>query len=176
MEKWKTIKQYNKYEISDKGNIRHAESKILLEKDFNNCGYLRVVLKEYSNKTRPLIHRLVAEAFLENPYNKPQVNHIDGDKTNNNIENLEWVTRSENEIHKLKQGLSNISWKGEFKIVYIDGSEEIWDNQREFARRLGTTSINIRNWLNNGPTKFAKTNYNILKMFYCDKSSTTSER
>ena len=69
----------------------------------NYNGYIRVVI---NNKTYTL-HRLVALTFLSNPNNKPQINHIDGNKTNNNITNLEWVTNQENQIHKFKNGLGN---------------------------------------------------------------------
>ena len=69
----------------------------------NENGYIRVYIY---NKTY-MLHRLIAFAFLENQENKEQVNHIDGNKLNNCINNLEWVTNQENQIHKFKIGLGN---------------------------------------------------------------------
>lgn len=67
----------------------------------NVCGYLQVALQKHKKRKDEKIHRLVAEAFIPNPENKPQVNHIDGDKTNNNVNNLEWTTTSENQLHSI---------------------------------------------------------------------------
>lgn len=64
----------------------------------------------YGNKSRTTckVHRLVAKAFISNPENKPEVNHIDGDKCNNSVDNLEWVTGSENKVHGYSTGLSKV--------------------------------------------------------------------
>jgi hypothetical protein len=112
-EKWKPITNFeNLYEISNFGRVKSLErityasngkiykfkEKILNPKP-NNKGYLHVQLilnkKRYYNS----VHKLVANAFILNPYNKPQINHIDGNKINNHFLNLEWVTSSENTKH-----------------------------------------------------------------------------
>lgn len=68
-------------------------------------GYLRVALNKNGIQRRVYVHRLVAETFIENKWNKPQVNHIDGDKKNNHVSNLEWCTNKENIVHSYKVGL-----------------------------------------------------------------------
>jgi len=107
MEIWKDIPGYsNDYQISNLGNIKNKEGLILKQKINKYRGdYKLVILWKYSNKMLS-VHRLVAKTFIPNPLNKPEVNHIDGDKTNNRIENLEWVTHQENIQHAYKNGLA----------------------------------------------------------------------
>ena len=89
---------------------------------------------------------------------------------------MEWVTRSENEIHKLKHGLSNVEWKGDIKIVFLDNTEKIYESTRICAKDLNTSHTNIRNWLKHETVSdFCRKNFNIKNIFYCNKSSTTSE-
>lgn len=85
--------------------VRKLRSKpVTLRKDKD--GYIMANLSLEKSKTLTVkVHRLVAQAFIANTYDKPQVNHIDGDKTNNRVENLEWVTNYENRIHALETGL-----------------------------------------------------------------------
>lgn len=98
---WKNIKGYEGlYQVSNLGRIR----KIVLQSVLND-GYKCFNLIKDNNKKIMKVHRAVAEAFIPNPKNKPQVNHIDGNKQNNNVSNLEWVTASENMIHAIKTGL-----------------------------------------------------------------------
>lgn len=99
MEIWKNFE--NNYAVSNKGNIRNNTTNTILIGDKNNIGYRRITTP---NK-RYFIHRLVAEMFIPNPDNKPVINHKDGNKLNNNVENLEWVTRSENDLHAYKLNL-----------------------------------------------------------------------
>lgn len=73
-----------------------------------NCGYVHITLVYEAGKSKPfLLHRLVALTFIPNTENKPQVNHIDGNKENNHYSNLEWCTRSENQLHAFESGLQD---------------------------------------------------------------------
>ena len=104
---WKPIKNYESlYEVSSLGNIKGIKYNKLL-KPYNDKGYLKISLCKKGKVTKFFVHRLVAEAFLKNELNKPQVNHINGCKLTNTVDNLEWVTCSENHEHAYKLGLKN---------------------------------------------------------------------
>lgn len=126
-EQWRFIKGFEyRYSVSTLGRVR-AETRIcfnnrygyytlkpkLLKPCLNNKSYLTVTLAKNGRSFPRLVHRLVAEAFLLNPDNKPQINHIDGDRTNNNVDNLEWCSQSENNLHSYKElGRIKIGLKG----------------------------------------------------------------
>ena len=96
----------NNYYVSTKGSFKN--NKGVIKNDYKyNTGYKRI----HINNKNYLLHRLVALTFLENPENKEFVNHIDGNKLNNQLTNLEWVTCLENNLHKIKIGLSNSTKK-----------------------------------------------------------------
>ena len=105
MESWKKIDNYDNYMISNLGNIKNIKRNKLLSPSKNTWGYLGVLLHKNGDKKRYQMHRLVANAFIPNLENKKEVNHKDGNKLNNHVDNLEWVTRSENMIHAYQMGL-----------------------------------------------------------------------
>lgn len=113
MENWKGL-IYNFedlsdfYEISNLGNLRNSRTKKVLKLNKNHNGYLNYVATLGSReKIKAItIHRAVMCTFVPNPDNLPQINHIDGNKTNNKLENLEWCTASENMQHAIKNNLN----------------------------------------------------------------------
>lgn len=123
MEVWKDIKGYEKlYQISNKGRVRSLDRPVLQRNDSiqikkglvlklakNHKGYSMVNLSKYNKKDFRSVHRLVALHFIENPEKKEQVNHIDGNKENNSVSNLDWVTASENIRHAINNGLMIIN-------------------------------------------------------------------
>jgi len=107
---YKDVHGYNGlYQVSNMGNVRRMKKTgnqhpigMILKPYITSRGYTRVQLFRDGEKRNHFIHRLVAEVFIENPLNKSQVNHIDGDKSNNTVMNLEWSTPSENGKHSYK--------------------------------------------------------------------------
>jgi len=101
-EEWRDIAGYeNLYQVSNFGQVRHTQriGKPIKQSMIRN-GYMKLLLCK-DNKTKTvMVHRLVALAFVENPENKAEVNHKDGNKKNNSVDNLEWMTRSENLKHR----------------------------------------------------------------------------
>lgn len=95
-EKWKPIEGYEGlYEVSTFGNVRNMNGALLYQEEHNK-GYLRVKLIKDGKRKNHKVHRLVAKAFLPNPYGKPCINHRDFNVQNNRVWNLEWVTDEEN--------------------------------------------------------------------------------
>jgi hypothetical protein len=103
---YKPISEFSHYEVSDGGVIRHCRSRKVKWLE-NHGGYMRVEFSIAKKRIRRRVHRLVAEAFIPNPEGKLAINHIDGDKSNNVVSNLEWVTSKENTIHAISNGLSH---------------------------------------------------------------------
>lgn len=97
---WADINGYEGlYRVSDKGEVFSQITNKVLRPSKHRCGYLQVVLSKNGQLHYVTVHRLVAKAFIPNPENKRQVNHKDGNKENNSVDNLEWYTSQENIVH-----------------------------------------------------------------------------
>ena len=101
----KKINGYNNYEIDENGKVFNIETNKELKGSIGEHGYKYYRLSHNNVKKMFYAHRLVAEYFLENPNNLPVVNHKDGNKLNNNVNNLEWVSYSQNVLHAYQSNL-----------------------------------------------------------------------
>lgn len=177
-EQWKDIPN-TYYQIGSCGNIRNKNNgRINVPFDRNRTGYIRAILFDgKGGKKRYFVHRLVAQAFIPNPENKSQVNHIDGDKTNNCVENLEWVTASENMKHAyytLKREMGFAYGFGGSDVVWNKGKHDLKDTRPEIYKkgintkhkRLESRNTEIINLFNEG-----KTIIQIAKIYNLDRNS-----
>ena len=151
LERWKPIKGYEGlYEVSDAGKVKSLITNKLLDCGLTTKGYKRVCLTKDCKHKFYAVHRIVAEAFIPNLNNKPQVNHINGIKTDNRVENLEWCTNSENQKHSYDNGLKNKKLSKEdvefIKTRYIPRDETY--GTRGLGRMFNVTQSSIRYVLN----------------------------
>lgn len=139
-ETWKDISGYEGfYQVSNLGRIKSLERyvqkngfKTKKKSKIKSCyvtnmGYLRVELSKNKNNRKFLVHRLVAETFIPNNNTELQVNHIDGNKQNNNINNLEWITPTENNLHAIRLGLKKDFNNKKKKVCKIDENNNVID-------------------------------------------------
>ena len=140
---WKDIEGYKGlYQVSNKGRVKslYKGSERILKPKLNTNGYLRVRLYKNRDLQNRYIHRLVAEAFIPNSQNKPQVNHKDENKKNNCVENLEWITCIDNcnygtRNERVSRKILQYSKSGEFIRE--------WTGAHEVERVLGINNSNI---------------------------------
>ena len=137
------------YAITSCGKVWSHRSQKFLKPADNGHGYLHVVLRKDGINTTYRIHRLVAEAYLPNPEGKAEVNHIDENKSNNALPNLEWVSSRENKQHSPQKGKSKI-----FSKVRCIETGEIYKDCADAARAIGIHKYGI-NCVLNGKQKTA---------------------
>lgn len=152
VEQWKSIQGYDgEYSISSYGRVKSFKRNepVILRQSRNQRGYKQVALNSKTTK----VHRLVAEAFIPNPENKLQVNHKDSDKTNNHVDNLEWMTNLENFTHSVDNGTrSYVGMVNHNKAIeksvgqYTLDGEFIMEHQNAYkaAESVGVTREAVR--------------------------------
>ena len=139
MELWRNIEEATNYEVSNYGNIRNTKSGQILNPGVAGNGYKQVSLKmKNSNKfEKRYVHRLVATYWIPNPENKREVNHIDLDRTNNCVENLEWITSSDNQKHKYEKGNYKTSNRKVAQMDLDNNIIAIFDSVVQAAQAMG---------------------------------------
>lgn len=201
MEEWRAIRNFYGYEVSNTGKVRSIDRTIIckngvlkkvkgkelyftISKIDKNNHLQRAIVQLWKNNKPYLryVHRLVADAFIENPENKPQINHIDGNPLNNNVSNLEWSTATENMIHAYENGL--IKPKRPYKqktcrpVIAVNrdtGDVKRFISVHEAARAFGVTVMSVSNVVRENEKR--KANKRACKNYVIeyDKCRTTIE-
>lgn len=178
-DQWRAIDGYKNYEISNVGDVRSKDKIIVtinltsyikkgrqLKPKKHKDGYQFVQLSSNKKCSNLYIHRLVAQAFIPNPENKPMVNHIDGDKRNNTIKNLEWATSKENAVHAYKNNLlyKIEDLKPSSKAVINTETNTCYPTIKEAANALNRNYTVVREMLKGRRKK-------TVPLEYCDACS-----
>lgn len=138
------IKSLDIYVNSKNGSRRLHKGKVL-KNNISKNGYYSVILCKNGKHSKKLVHRLVADAFIENKLKKKQVNHIDGNKTNNTVNNLEWCTPYENMQHAYNTGLINrasLGRKPESRVICVENGN-IYNSAKDASRKTGINAGHI---------------------------------
>lgn len=145
-EKWCPVNEFPNYQISDQGRVKSNITGQILRP--RNCrGYNRVTMYKDGHRSDKFIHRLVGETFIDNPLNKKEINHIDGDKLNNSVMNLEWCTRSENIKHAFTTNLKYPSGGLPNKKLKVVETGNIYESAYECAKNMNLDQAHINHCL-----------------------------
>ena len=172
---WKIVNEFPNYEINELGQVRNTKNNKILSQSLSSRGYYQINIGGKSRRT----HRLLAIAFIENPNNLETINHIDGNKLNNSLDNLEWMSRSDNVIHSREElnkvpipysksnkkhhligRTGNNSTRG-IKVVAIfpDGHKEIFGSARQAGLKIfnsASKGVYIREILTKYPNRLCE--------------------
>ncbi len=171
---WKFIEGYENYQVSNKGNVKNVITNQILKQCYNGRGYKHVMLYDSNHKGKTiLVHRLVAKAFIPNPQNLPEVNHIDENKINNCVDNLEWLTCKDNinhGTHNVRVGINNPNRKPIYS-VNKDGEVIYYHSANEAAKYYKDRDIEMcPSGINNALSGKIFTYKNLAWFYQSDKS------
>lgn len=134
MERWMPSKELDGYELSSAGRIRNSKTGRIIKTNVNEHGYEQVCLRKDKRQVTRRVHRLIADAFYEGDHHGLDVNHIDGNKLNNNIDNLEFCTRGSNIRHAFDTGLKRPSRQIRVRVVETG---DVYESIRACGRAIG---------------------------------------
>lgn len=147
---WYELKEDNKYLINKNGDIKNTKTNKILTPGKTTNGYYTVSLSNNGKRKSYYIHRLVANNFINNPNNYKEINHKDGNKQNNRVDNLEWCDRSYNLTHAYKNGLKKTPRgkdspysKKVMQYNLLSGEIIIWDSMIDANREKGYSTGSI---------------------------------
>ena len=138
------IEGFENYEVSNLGKVRNIKSGIVLKPWITKDGYLRHCLYKHNKRKNLLLHRIIATAFIDDPGKKPQINHIDENKLNNDLSNLEWCTERENIVHGTRT--KRVAEKLSKKVIQLDLNDSVlneFESMGQAERETGVPSGNI---------------------------------
>ena len=138
MSEWKKIDGFPNYSVSDEGQVRDDRTGELKKLSTHQRGNLQVYFTRDGTVVARLVHRLVGEAFIPNPESKPQINHINGNKKDNRVGNLEWVTASENQKHAYSE-LGQTRGNTRKRVLCVE-TGEIFDSVKAAAASVGVNA------------------------------------
>ena len=145
MKVWVPAKDLPTYEVSNEGDVRNVKTGRIIKQHINGRGYPSLALRKDKQQITKVTHRLIADSFFDGDHEGLDVNHRDGNKTNNYISNLEWCTRKENIQHAFAIGLKKPSRQIRVRVVETG---EIFESIRECGRALGVNQSDICRCLN----------------------------
>ena len=136
------IEGFEKYEVSNLGKVRNIKSGRMLKPHLNHNGYLKHHLYRHDKQKELFLHRIIAIAFIDNPGKKPQVNHIDENKLNNDLSNLEWCTAKENLIHgtRTKRAAEKLSKK----VIQLDLNDNVLNEFESMTQAEKKTGVLLK--------------------------------
>lgn len=146
MEEWRQCDKFNNYEVSSEGRVRNKKTGRIIKTSINERGYEYVCLRDNGLQYTRRVHRLIADSFIEGDHDKLDVAHLDGDRSNNRVDNLIVKTRSENMQDSFRKGRRQTH---RMKRIMCVETGEIFESITDCAKKMGTSREAVSRCVNN---------------------------